>query len=93
MAWGPSSMNYIIPLPVPMRIIPSIVLSDITKFIISKGASSSSPKTIKNINSAYLTGNMLAGSITVNETDLTSGEMFIMKLNGTGAYIDLSADL
>ena len=79
--------------PVEMRSIQTVSVSNIANFIICKGASTNSQKTGTGINCFEKISTSLVGTIDVSETDLTIGDMYVIKAGSANDYIDFSADL
>jgi hypothetical protein len=78
-----------------MRSTATITPSDFSDFLVSKGASSVSPHNITNFeNLGQSEQNHDSGLlITTSESDLTSGDIYVLKAVNSSAYIDFSADL
>ena len=93
MVWSPSAMNYFIPCPTTMRTIPSITVSNLSDLIVCKGATTNSRKTPSSINCFISNATSLVGTIVTSETDLTLGDMYVIKFGNATDYIDFSADL
>jgi hypothetical protein len=93
-AWNTNKMSMILTVPC-MRSTATITPSDFSDFLVSKGASSVSPHNITNFeNLGQSEQNHDSGLlITTSESDLTSGDIYVLKAVNSSAYIDFSADL
>lgn len=93
-AWNTNKMSMILTVPC-MRSTATITPSDFSDFLVSKGASSVSPHNITNFeNLGQSEQNHASGLlITTSESDLTSGDIYVLKAVNSSAYIDFSADL
>lgn len=93
-AWNTNKMSMVLPVPC-MRSTVTITPSDFSDFLASKGASNVSPHNITNFeNLGQSEQNHASGLlITTSESDLTSGDIYVLKAVNSSAYIDFSADL